>query len=62
MSKSVDIDPSSFEKAVQTPVWVDSMVEEYESITRNSVWLVVPRLTYKSMVSYIWLYKVKQVA
>ena len=36
------------------------MVEEYDSIVRNSVWDVVPRLENKSVVSYHWLYKLKQ--
>lgn len=38
------------------------MVEEYDSIIRNSVLEVVPRPTDKSMVSSRWLYKVKKVA
>ena len=36
------------------------MVEEYDSIVRNSVWDMVPRLDNKSVVSSRWLYKVKQ--
>eukprot|EP00253_Pinus_taeda_P025422 PITA_25422 len=36
------------------------MIEEYDSIIRNNVWEVVPRLADKSMVSFRWLYKVKQ--
>jgi len=36
------------------------MVEEYDSIVRNSVWDVVPRSKNKSVVSSRWLYKVKQ--
>eukprot|EP00253_Pinus_taeda_P029167 PITA_29167 len=35
------------------------MVEEYNSIIRNSVWDVVPRHQGKSVVSSRWLYKVK---
>eukprot|EP00253_Pinus_taeda_P004806 PITA_04806 len=35
------------------------MVEEYNSIIRNSVWDVVPRPQDKSVVSSRWLYKVK---
>jgi len=42
---------SSFKEVVQQPVWVDAMVEECDSIVRNSVWDVVPRLEDKSMVS-----------
>eukprot|EP00253_Pinus_taeda_P007753 PITA_07753 len=62
MSESVDIKPSSFEEVVQQPIWVDAMVEEYESIIKNNVWEVVPRSTNKSMVISRWLYKVKQAA
>eukprot|EP00253_Pinus_taeda_P016089 PITA_16089 len=38
------------------------MVEEYDSIVRNSVLDVVPRSKDKSIVSYRWIYKVKQAA
>jgi hypothetical protein len=34
-------------------------VEEYESIVRNDVWEVVPRLVGKSVVTSRWLYKTK---
>ena len=36
------------------------MVEEYDSIVRNSVWDVVPRPENKSVVSSRWLYKLKK--
>eukprot|EP00253_Pinus_taeda_P005718 PITA_05718 len=42
MSESVEIEPSSFKESMQQPVWVDAMVEEYDSIIRNNVWEVVP--------------------
>ena len=45
---------------MQQPVRVDAMVEEYDSIIRNSVWEVVPRPADKSMVSSIWFYKVNK--
>eukprot|EP00253_Pinus_taeda_P019134 PITA_19134 len=53
--------PSSFEEVVQQPIWVDAMVEEYDSMMRNSVWDVARRPGDKSMVTSQWLYKVKQV-
>ena len=56
----VDTEPSSFEEAVQQPIWFDAMVEEYDSIVRNNIWDVVPRLENKSVLSSRWLYKVKQ--
>jgi len=51
MSGSVETNSSSFEEVVQKPVWVDAMVEEYDSIVRNSVWDVVPRPKDKLVVS-----------
>eukprot|EP00253_Pinus_taeda_P025926 PITA_25926 len=60
MRESVEVEPSSFKEAVQQPVWVDAMVEEYASIIRNNVWEVVPRPADKSVVSSRWLYKIKQ--
>jgi len=60
MSESVQIEPSSFEEVVQQTMWFDSMVEEYDSIIKNSVWEVVPRPTNKSVVSSIWIYKLNQ--
>jgi hypothetical protein len=45
---------------VQDPTWVDAMVEEYDSIVKNSVWDIVPRPIDKSVVGLRWIYKVKQ--
>jgi hypothetical protein len=36
------------------------MVEEYDSIVKNSVWDIVPRPIDKSVVGSRWIYKVKQ--
>ena len=55
----VETEPSSFEEAVQQPIWVDAMVEEYDSIVGNNVWDVVLRRENKSVVSSCWIYKVK---
>ena len=60
MSEGVEIEPSSFEEAVQQPIWVDAMVEEYDSIIRNNAWEVVPRLVGKLVVGSKWVYKMKQ--
>ena len=45
---------------MEDPAWVDAMVEEYDSIVRNSAWEIVPRLEGKSVVRSRWIYKVKQ--
>jgi len=62
MSKCVVTEPSSFKEAVENPAWVDAMVEEYDSIVRNSAWDIVPRPEAKSVVGSRWIYKVKQAA
>ena len=38
------------------------MIEEYQSIMKNDVWDVVPRLEGKSVVTSKWIYKIKHVA
>ena len=60
MSKCIVTEPSYFEEEVQEPTWVDAMVEEYDSIVRNSAWEIVPRPVGKSVVGSQWIYKVKQ--
>jgi hypothetical protein len=47
---------------VDHQVWREAMVEEYDSIVRNDVWDVVPRLVGKSILTSRWLYKTKIVA
>eukprot|EP00253_Pinus_taeda_P034402 PITA_34402 len=60
MSKCVVTEPSSFEEVVEDLAWVNTMVEEYDSIVRNSAWEIVPRLEGKSMAGSRRIYKVKQ--
>eukprot|EP00253_Pinus_taeda_P032690 PITA_32690 len=61
VGECIETEPYSFEEAVQQPIWVDAMVEEYDSIVRNNVWDVVPRPENKSVVSSPWLYKTEGV-
>ena len=60
MIKCIMTETSSFEEDVEDPAWVDAMVEEYDSIVRNSAWEIVPRSEGKSVVGLRWIYKVKQ--
>lgn len=59
MSTSVEVEPCMFEEVVKHQVWKDVMNEEYESIMKNDVWDVVPRLKDKFVVTSKWLYKIK---
>ena len=60
MGECVVREPSFFKEAVQQLVWVDAMVEKYDSVFHNSVWDMVPRLEDKSMVRSHCLYKVRK--
>ena len=53
--KCIVTEPSSFKEAVEDPAWVDAMVEEYDSIVKNSAWEIVPRPEGKSMVGSRWI-------
>ena len=59
MSTIVQFEPRSFEEVVKHQVWKDAMHEEYESIMKNDIWDVVPRLEDKEVVTSKWLYKIK---
>jgi hypothetical protein len=59
MIKCIVIEPYSFQEVVKEPTWVYAMVEEYDSIVKNSAWEIVPRLVYKSVVGSRWIYKGK---
>ena len=55
------IDKRTFqlEEATEQKEWKDAMIEEYQSIMKNDVWDVVPRLDRKSVVTSKWIYKIK---
>eukprot|EP00253_Pinus_taeda_P015547 PITA_15547 len=60
MTELIEIEPSYFEEEIEKPVWVDAIVEEYESIAKNCVWEKIPRTTYNSIVGLRCIFKVKQ--
>ena len=59
MCDLVDKEPTCFEEAIKHKEWVDAMVKEYQSIIKNDVWEIVPRLKDKSVVSSKWIFKKK---
>lgn len=60
MKKYIVTEPSSFQKEMKKPTWVDVMVEEYDSIVKNSACEIVPRPVEKSVVGSRWIYKLNQ--
>jgi hypothetical protein len=59
LSQISDAEPTIYEDVAKQQVWKDAMVKEYQSIMKNDVWEVVPRLEGKSMVTSKWLFKIK---
>ena len=58
----IDKEPSSYEEAAEWKEWKDAMIEEYQSIMKNDVWDIIPRLEGKLVVTSKWIYKIKHVA
>eukprot|EP00253_Pinus_taeda_P032184 PITA_32184 len=54
-----DGEPASFKEAAQHQVWLDVMVEEYNSIMINDVWEVLSRPQDRSVVGSRWIYKIQ---
>jgi hypothetical protein len=48
-----------FEESTQKKEWADAMTKEYQSIIKNDVWEIVPRLKRKYVVSSKWFFKIK---
>jgi hypothetical protein len=58
----LDEEPTCSKEAIQRKEWADAMTEEYQSIMKNEVWEIVPRLKNKDGVFYRWLFKIKHAA
>ena len=46
MCDLIEKEPTLFEEAIQKKEWMNSMIEEYQSIIKNDVWEVVPKIDY----------------
>jgi hypothetical protein len=62
MTHIIDSNPSCHGESSGEQVWKDAMTEEYQSILKNDVWDIVPRLEGKSVVTSKWIYKIKHEA
>jgi hypothetical protein len=62
MSHIIDTKPSCHGEAAGQQVWQDAMTQEYQSIMKNDVWDVVPRLEGKFVVTSKQIYKIKHAA
>jgi hypothetical protein len=55
MRKCIVIETYSFQEAVEEPTWVDAMVEEYDSIVKNSAWEICGFLGPIKLVNWVSL-------
>jgi hypothetical protein len=62
MCDLLEEEPIFFQESIQRKEWADAMIEEYQSIIKNEVWKIVPRLKSKYVVSSKSLFKIKHVA
>jgi hypothetical protein len=62
MCDILEKEPTCFEEAIQKKEWADAMTEEYQSIIKNDVWEIVPRLKSNDVVSSKWIFKIKHAA
>jgi hypothetical protein len=61
MSHIIDSKPSYYEEADSHKLWRDVMMEEYQYITKNYVWDIVPRPAGNFVVTSKWIYKIKKI-
>jgi hypothetical protein len=61
MCDLLEEEPTYFEESIQRKEWENAMTEEYQSIMKNEVWEIAPRLKSKDVVSSRWLFKIKHV-
>jgi hypothetical protein len=62
MCDLLEKEPTYFEEAIHKKEWADVMTEEYQSIIKNYVWEIVPRMKSKDVISSKWIFKIKHAA
>jgi hypothetical protein len=53
-------DPSNLQAALANPHWKGAMNEEFEALTTNQTWRLVPARQGKNMIYCRWIYKIKR--
>lgn len=52
-------EPHSVSEAILIPEWKDVMQQEYDALSRNNTWTLVPRLADVHPITSKWLFRVK---
>ena len=61
MCDLVDKEPTCFKGVDYNRGWIESLMEEYQSIMKNDAWEAVPKPEGKSVVSSKWIYKIEHI-
>lgn len=56
---STDIEPKTFEEAVQDSRWLDAMQQEIQALEENGTWKIIELPKGKNIVGCKWVYKIK---
>ncbi|KAI5335558.1 hypothetical protein L3X38_025691 [Prunus dulcis] len=58
----MSIEPTNFTQASQSSHWRAAMKDEYDALTRNQTWSLVPATSCMNIVGCKWVFKVKRKA
>jgi hypothetical protein len=51
--------PSTYRRALDDPMWCQAMEDEFQALTTNNTWTLVPRPPHANIVSGKWIFKQK---
>lgn len=51
---------SNYQEAKDNPMWMKAMKEEIDSIEKNGMWKLVPKLSHTTIIGLKWMFKVKR--
>ena len=59
VSSSIPPEPVNFSSAIKQPKWIEAMKEEFDSLTHNKTWKLVPQPHNRPIIGCKWIYKNK---
>ena len=59
ISSSIPTEPINFSSAIKQPEWLGAMKEEFNALTNNKTWILVPRPPNRPVIGCKWIYKIK---
>jgi hypothetical protein len=62
MSITTDVEPKSYQEAVQHQCWIDAMNTELQALQQNKTWIYVDQPAHVKPIGSKWVYKIKHKA